>query len=250
MKCYNPYSLNGKTVLVTGASSGIGRATAVECVRMGANVIVTGRNRDRLNETFCMLPGNGHQQIVANLTKESGLNSLIEKAPNIDGLVNNAGVVKTIPTAYISDEKYSEVLNINTKAPILLTQQFLRNKKLKKGASIVFTSSISGNRCVFAGNVLYSVSKSAIEGFVKNAALDLAPKKVRVNSVLPGMIDTDILSEGIIDESNLKEDLKKYPLKRYGKPEEVAYAIIYLLSDAAQWVTGSGIIIDGGYTLR
>lgn len=247
---YNPFNLINKKVLITGASSGIGKATAIECSKMGAQVIITGRNAERLEDTFKNLKGDGHIQIVCDLTITEDRKKLIEKIPYIDGCVNNAGIVKTIPTSFISEDKYNEVLDINTKFPILLTQQLLKTKKITKGASIVFTSSISGNYCGIKGNVLYSVSKSAIEGFVKNAALDLAPKRIRVNSVTPGMIDTDILSDGTIMDDQLKEDLKRYPLKRYGKPIEVAHAIIYLLSDASQWVTGSSLLIDGGYTLR
>ena len=153
-------------------------------------------------------------------------------------------------TPFISEKALNQVFQINTYAPILLTQQLIKKKKLKKKSSIVFTSSISGVSIALLGNVLYSASKGALNGFVKNAALDLASKKIRVNSVIPGMIETSILDEGIITKSQVQEDILKYPLKRYGKPEEVAYAIIYLLSDASAWSTGSNILIDGGLTLN
>jgi NAD(P)-dependent dehydrogenase (short-subunit alcohol dehydrogenase family) len=126
----------------------------------------------------------------------------------------------------------------------------IKTKKLLRNSSVVFTGSTSGVYNAVIGNSIYSVSKGAINGFVKNAALDLASKLIRVNSVNPGMISTDILNDGTISAEQLQEDIKKYPLKRYGKPEEVAYAIIYLLSDASAWVTGTNLLIDGGFTLQ
>ena len=245
----NPFSLVDKTILVTGASSGIGKATAIECSKMGAKMVITGRNELRLQETMQSLEGEGHQMIVADLTKEDDLNS-IEQCPLIDGLVNNAGSTIMVPTQFISREKLQQVLEVNTIAPILLTQILVKKKKIAKGASIVFTDSISGVKIASPGNVLYSTSKSAIYGFVKNAALDLAGKNIRVNAVCPGMIDTHILDDASVTSEDIEADVKKYPLKRYGKPEEVAYAIIYFLSDASAFTTGSSLVIDGGFTLQ
>lgn len=246
---YNPFSIEGKTILVTGASSGIGKATAIACSQMGATVVVTGRNEIRLRETFDALEGKGHQMIVADLTNEESLANLVKECPSLDGLVNNAGSTIMTPTQFISRDKLIQVLEVNTVAPILLTQMLLKKKKLGKGSSIVVTDSISGVKIASPGNVLYSTSKSAINGFVKNAALDLAGKKIRVNAVCPGMIATHILDDGSVTAEDLAEDMKKYPLKRYGKPEEVAYAIIYLLSDASAFITGASLVIDGGFTL-
>lgn len=246
---YNPYSLAEKTILVTGASSGIGRSTAIECSRLGAKVIVTGRNRERLLETYGKLEGVGHEQIAIDLSSEEGLETLVQSVPKLDGCVSNAGVVETIPLQFISIEKYDKILGINTKVPIFLTKLLIKAKKIKKGGAFVYTSSISGNKCAYFGNSLYSTSKAALEGFVKNAALDLAPKKIRVNSVMPGMIETELLSSEKISLEQLEEDRKRYPLKSYGKPKEVALAIAYLLSDAASWITGTSLLIDGGYSL-
>ena len=227
---YNPFSLNDKTVLITGASSGIGKATAIECSKMGAKVIITGRNEERLNETLRLLEGEGHLAIAADLTDEPSLSSLVESCPVIDGLVNNAGSTIMLPTQFITREKLQYVLDVNTIAPILLTQMLLKKKKLNKGASVVITDSISGVKIASPGNVLYSTSKSAIDGFMKNAALDLASKNIRVNAVCPGMIATHILDDKAVSSEDMEADIKKYPLKRYGKPEEVAFAIIYLLT--------------------
>lgn len=247
---YNPFSLKGKTILVTGASSGIGKATAIECSKLGANVVITGRNEQRLHETLVMLEGEHNLMIVSDLSNEESLANLVEQCPSLDGLVNNAGSTIMTPTQFISRDKLIQVLEVNTIAPILLTQMLLKKKKLGKGSSIVVTDSISGVKIASPGNVLYSTSKSAINGFVKNAALDLAGKNIRVNAVCPGMIATHILDNASVTAEDLAEDMKKYPLKRYGKPEEVAYAIIYLLSDASAFTTGASIVIDGGFTLQ
>ena len=247
---FNPFTLENKTILVTGASSGIGKATAIECSKLGAKVVVTGRNEERLNQTLVELEGEGHQAIVAELSSEEGINVLVDQCPQIDGLVNNAGSTIMVPTQFISREKLMQVLEVNTVAPIMLTQQLLKKKKLGKGASVVITDSISGVKIASPGNVLYSTSKSAINGFVKNAALDLASKNIRVNAVCPGMIDTHILDNGSVTAEDVEADMKKYPLRRYGKPEEVAYAIIYFLSDASGFTTGANLVIDGGFTLQ
>ena len=246
---FNPYSLENKTILVTGASSGIGKATAIACSKMGAHVVITGRNAERLQETFQELEGDGHQQIIAELTNEDDLKRLVDEVPLLDGLVNNAGIGSKTPINFVKQSALQNILGVNTIAPIMLTKMLLKKKKLQKGASMVLTSSISGVCSVDIGNTLYSVSKSAIDGFMKNAAKELAEKGIRVNSVNPGMVDTPINDYSNVSEEQMQADLLRYPLKRHGKPEEIAYAIIYLLSDAAAWVTGTALKIDGGYSL-
>lgn len=247
---YNPFSLEGKTILVTGASSGIGRATAVECSKLGATVVITGRNEARLQETVSMMEGGAHQIIIADLATDDGVQCLVDNCPKLDGLVNNAGYTHTMLTNFINREALSQQLEVNTIAPILIFQRLLKAKKIGKGSSVVFTASISGLCCAVLGNVLYSTSKSAINGFVKNAALDLASRNIRINAVAPGMVDTHILDAGTISEEQLEAERQRYPMKRFGKPEEVAYAIIYLLSDASSFTTGSTIVLDGGFTLQ
>lgn len=247
---YNPFTLQGKTILVTGASSGIGRAAAIECSRMGARVIVTGRDEERLKETLGQLEGEGHAMIVADLSDDAQLDRLVEQTPVLDGLVNNAGINDLFPVLFINREELSRMLEINTVAPILLMQRLLRKKKLVKGASVVFTSSISGKYIAAPGNTLYSTSKSAICGFVKNAALELAARQIRVNSVCPGMIETHILDGGMVTKEDLDVERQQYPLKRFGRPEEVAYGIVYLLSDASGFTTGAELVMDGGFTLQ
>jgi NAD(P)-dependent dehydrogenase (short-subunit alcohol dehydrogenase family) len=246
---HNPFSLENKKILITGASSGIGRSVAIECSKMGAQLIITGRNPERLNETLNQLEGINHSQIIAEFRNEEQTKNLIDKLPLLDGMVYSSGIVKTLPFAFTTKEKLEEIFSINFTYPTLLCQQLLKLKKINKYASIVWISSIAGISCVSPGSSMYAATKSAVNGMVKGMALDLSPRGIRVNSVNPGVIETGLFSEGIISKDQMQEEIDKYPLKRYGRPEEVAYAAIYLLSDASAWVTGSHLIIDGGYTL-
>lgn len=247
---YNPYSLAGKTILVTGASSGIGRVVALECAKMGASVVITGRNAERLHETFTLLEGDGHCEIVADLSRYKDIENLVEHCPRLDGFSNNAGIIKVVLVKFISSEYLNDTLNTNTIAPILLTQLLVKKKKINRSGSIVYTSSLSGVFCVHYGESMYAASKGAISGFAKGAALDLAAQQIRVNCVNPGIIQTEIFeTAGVIPKEQLEEKIQLFPLKRLGCPTDVAFAIIYLLSDASAWVTGNNLKIDGGYTL-
>lgn len=248
---YNPFSLQGKRILVTGASSGIGRAIAIECSKMGAAVYITARDKKRLEETLMQMEQPKlHTTIMADLTSHEDRNSLVKELPDcLDGIVQCAGFTISKPFIFVSEENLHSVMEVNFEAPVLLTQLLLKKKKIAKSASIVFLSSISGVYVSLIANSIYSASKGAINGIVKTLALELAGKQIRVNTVMPGMVETNIISEGLISDEQLAEDAKRYPLKRYGKPEEVAYAAVYLLSDASKWVTGSNLLIDGGYTL-
>jgi NAD(P)-dependent dehydrogenase (short-subunit alcohol dehydrogenase family) len=252
MTNYNPFTLEGKTILVTGASSGIGRAAAIECSKAGAKVIITARNEERLRETHSQLANAEElpEWILADMQKDEDIQSLVEQLPVLDGVVCNAGISINVPIAFIDREKIQQVLDVNTIAPILLTRQLIKKKKVAKGGSIVFTSSISGNNTVTVAHEMYSASKTAITGFMRNAALDLAVKGIRCNAVHPGMINTPMVHSGKYSEEQLQKDMENYPLHRFGEPEEVAYAMIYLLSDAAAWVTGHSLVIDGGLTLK
>ena len=246
---YNPFSLTGKTILVTGASSGIGHATAIECSKMGAKLIITGRNEERLQQTFESLEGDGHQQIAIDISTQEGVNKLVENVSSVDGLFNNAGVSVTKPIGFIKGDLIDYLFGINVKTPILLTNMMVKKKKVNKGGSIVFTSSI-GRYVVTPGNNLYAGSKGALSSFMRGAAVELASKNIRCNAILPGMIETPIMKgKGSISEEQWEINKQKYPLKRFGTPEEVAWLVIYLFSDASKFVTGSEFIIDGGRSL-
>lgn len=246
---YNPFTLEGKTILVTGASSGIGKATALECAKMGAKLVITGRDETRLNEVYNSLEGEGHTQIIADLSIDEDIQRLAKEVPVLNGCVNNAGYNIMSVIQFIKKDDLERIMNVNLTAPIILTQLLVKNKKMAKDSSIVFTSSISARGRNSVGNSMYSATKGGLSSFMKNAALELAAKRIRCNAVLPGMVETP-LKEG---KSNITEEQweinrQLYPLKRFGKPEEIAYGIIYLLSDASAWVTGTELIIDGGMT--
>ena len=239
--------------MVTGASSGIGRTTAIECSKMGASVIVTARNEERLNATLECLDKDydqTHQMILADLSTEEGVNALVEELPHLDGVSLNACIVKTLPVKFINKEALTEVLNVNMMGPILLVQRLLKKKKITRGSSVVFTSSIGGVMISTVGNTMYGVSKGGLNAFMKGLALEMASIGIRSNSVNPGFVATNILSAGTISEEDLKKNVSAYPLGRFGKPEDIAFAIIYLLSDASSWVTGHTLVIDGGVILR
>lgn len=244
---YNPFSLEGKTILVTGAAGGIGRATAVECAKMGARLVMTDINEDGMLATLSLLEGEGHVCHVANLTDQACLDELVNSLPALDGFVSNAGITKPTPVKFIKPEDMERIMGINTLAPIYLTQRLCRKKKFNDGASIVFTVSIGGVFTTAPGNAMYGASKGALQVFMKNVALEMAPR-IRCNSVNPGMVNTNLAGRAYSEEDKAK-DLLTYPLRRYGEPRDVALAIVYLLSDASAWVTGHALIIDGGKTL-
>lgn len=249
----NPFSLEGKTILVTGASSGIGRQTAIECSKIGANVVITARNVNRLSETFSALDtsnGQNHQMVIADLSSQDGINTLVDALPELNGVSLNAGIVKTLPVKFINSDDLLDVLNVNMMGPVLLTQRLLKKKKIGKGSSVVFTSSIGGVMISTVGNTMYGISKGGLNAFMKGLALEMATKGIRSNSVNPGFVDTNILAAGTISEEQLEDNKKHYPLGRFGKPEDIAYAIIYLLSDASAWVTGHTLVVDGGVILK
>lgn len=244
------FSLKAKTILITGASSGIGKAMAVACAEAGALLVISGRNKERLSETLQLLHGDGHTMCVADLTNEEELAKLVDFVPKLDGFVSNAGIANPLMLQFVEKQDVEDTINTNAVSVIHMMRLLLQEKKLKKDASVVFTSSINGNRCAYIGSTLYAASKAMLTGFMKASALELASKGIRVNSIEPGMIETDLLKYGNISQDELEKDRLKYPLKRYGKPEEVAWAAVYLLSDATRWMTGSSIVLDGGYTLQ
>jgi NAD(P)-dependent dehydrogenase (short-subunit alcohol dehydrogenase family) len=246
---YNPFSLQSKTILVTGASSGIGRATAIECSKMGAKLIITARNEERLNQTLTQLEGDGHIQILADLTIMEDINRLVDLVPQLDGVVNNAGINKTRPIPFIIKDDLEYMLKTNTLAPVLLTKSLYKKKKVNKNASIVFTSSIGGISCFTPGNSMYGMSKSALHAFIKFAAIEFAPRGIRCNSVNPGMVETPLINRSSFTNDDRETDIARYPLKRYGNPQEIAWGVIYLLSDATLWITGINLTIDGGRAL-
>ena len=245
MTSFNPFSLEGKTILVTGASSGIGRGIAVTCSKMGATVIINGRNKDRLQETLSQMEGEGHLVAIGDLTDSESLIKMVCSLPKLDGLVQCAGMGQRKPCKDLYLDDVNQVMDVNFKAPVMLQAVLLRQKKINKGASIVFVASIASWSPSF-GNSVYSASKGAIISYANCLALELAARKIRVNCISPAMVWTDLILADGTDEEQLKEDEQKYPLKRYGQPDDIANLAVYMLSDASTWMTGSNVKISGG----
>ncbi len=244
----NPFSLEGKTILITGASSGIGKAIAIECSKMGAKLVLSGRDEERLKELVSYLSSNINEVIIADLTDQDDRNTLCSKVKCLNGLVYSAGIVKALPFKYFNEKYLDDVMDINFKSAVLLASKLAKEKKFLKSSSIVFISSISGNLVTSTANAAYCASKSALNGIAKGMALELAPSGIRVNTIMPGIVRTKLLTDIPMDEEQMALDQKKYPLG-YGEPIDVALAGVYLLSDASKWMTGSNILLDGGYTL-
>ena len=247
---YCPYSLDGKTILVTGGAGGIGSEVARVCSKLGARIVLTDIREDALKTTLASLTivGMGdHLAIKADLTNAAELNSLVDEIPDIDGFVCNAGVMKLVLTQFITEEELTRIQSINLNAPILLTKTLLKKKKICKGGSIVFTASAAGVYRVSIGNAIYATTKCGIDAFMRTVALEYGPKGIRCNSVNPGMVETALVG-GFTEEQKEKE-MQNYPLRRFAKPEDIALGIAFLLSEASSFVTGTALKIDGGMTL-
>ena len=241
----NPFSLEGKVILVTGASSGIGRGIAVACANMGAKVIAVGRSRERLEETQAMMRKDEHSLIVCDLTNSEEVENAIDELPKIDGIVHCAGIGQRLLCKELEEIDVDKVMDTNFKAPVLLQSQLLKKKKVNKGASIVFVASIA-SWSPSIGNSVYSASKGALVSYANCLGLELAPRQIRVNCISPAMVRTELVYKEGLSEEQLIADEQKYPLKRYGTPEDIAYLAIYMLSDASCWMTGSNVKITGG----
>lgn len=246
----NPFSLERKRILITGAASGIGKATASLCAQLGADLILVDLNEGGLLATSTEIGKETTVIFPINLTNEKELASMVSSLPKLDGVVSNAGIVLSLLAKFNEISDMEKIFKINTFSHINLIQELLRQKKLNKGASIVFTSSMSGVFCGLAGGSLYGATKSALVGYSKALAIELAPRGIRVNTVHPGMIQTPLTANTALSHDVLEDDAKNYPLGRYGKPEEIAAAMAYLLSDATLWMTGTQLLIDGGYSLK
>ncbi len=217
---------------------------------MGATLVISGRNGERLEDTLSRLEGESHVKVEADLSSPQGVEGLIAAVPgSLDGVVHCVGILKLKPFRLYSFEDIREIMNINFDTSAFLTGLLLRKKVISNEGSIVFISSISGLLISTVGNAVYSASKGAMNGLMKGLALELAPRGIRANCINPGMVDTGLFSTAISQEQH-EEDVARYPLGRYGKPEEIAWATIYLLSDASRWVTGTTLVMDGGLTLK
>ena len=243
---HNPFSLQGKNILITGASSGLGRSIAIECSKMGASVIITGRNKERLQDTYDKLTDFSNIQIVCDLTNKEAFDNLCNELPNLDGVVMNAGIPCSTPVKHNSDSFMHELFEANTFVNFNLSKFLLSKRKINKKGSVIFISSVASYR-PYKGNSIYSASKAAINSFAKVLALEVANTAIRVNCISPGIIPTKENDSAFSDE-DLKQQNNRMPLG-FGKPIAIANGCIYLLSDASEWVTGINLIVDGGQSL-
>jgi len=244
----NAFSLQNKTILVTGASSGIGAEASKTFANLGATVILSARNKERLQLTYDKLPNGAHQILEADLSKTEQIADLVAKVPNLDGIVHSSGIIRPFPIKFIGQKQIDEIFGINYQGPVLLTSQLLRKRKINKGASIVFMSSISSNFS-HKGGALYSGSKAAINSYSKTIALEFAHQKIRSNVICAAMVKTPLFEEA--EKTITKEMMDKhgvhYPLG-FGTPEDIAQAMVFLLSNASNWITGTELVMDGGLT--
>lgn len=243
--------LQGKNILVTGASSGIGKDIAILLSKLGARLIITGRDHDRLNQTAALLDNQGtHLAVIADMDAETDIKALVEKVEKLDGAVFCAGIIDYSPVKFLSKEKTNKVLSVNFVSQVLLTQGLLKEKKIAKQSSLVYISSVSSKLGV-AGTAVYAASKAALSAFAKVLATELAGQRIRVNSLSPGIVKTPMTdgADSAISSDDMKEDEKKYPLG-YGSTIDVANYVAFLLSDNSPWITGSDLVMDGGFTLN
>lgn len=243
------FTLEDKTILITGASSGIGRSAAILCSALGANLLLTGRDETRLKQTLDSLEPGNHATIPFDFERNDPL-EFVQNLSMLDGIVHSAGIMEYIPFSHTTEKKLNQILNVNFNVPFTITQMIVKAKKINKNSSIVFLSSISGVTIAGLGQAAYSSSKGATSALVKVLALELASKKIRVNAICPGMVNTEMNSSSAISPEQLLIDEKRnYPLG-YGNPEDVGSAICFFLSDFSRWVTGTNFIIDGGASIK
>lgn len=235
-------------MLITGASSGIGRASAIECAKLGATCVLCGRNEQRLQETLQALEGANHIVIAADLLSEEGIQAIANQAPKLDGVVCNAGINMMAPIYFLKSEEINTVFQTNVVAPMNLMNALLRKKCINNQASLVFMSSMDVVN-PDAGSSAYAASKAALTSFMRSCAKELAPRKIRSNAIQPGLVETGMMHNGYVSEEDLEKNKQHYLLKRFAQPEEIAWSVVYLLSDASSFMTGSIITIDGGATI-
>lgn len=238
------FNIKDKVILITGASSGIGKELATQCAELGAKVIITGRNEKRLEETFTS-SDNIYLSIPSDLSSEENIVGLTQDLPPLDGVIFCAGVVEYSPIKSLNSNRINNTMSINFNSQVLLTQQLIKHKKLKRGSSLIYISSIASKIGVI-GTAMYASSKSALNAFVRVTASELSSQNIRANSICPGIILTPMGEKAQSMNSDVKKD---YPLG-LGTTNDIVGPCVFLLSDAGRWVTGTEMILDGGLTLK
>ena len=250
---YNPYSLENKTILITGASSGIGQQCAIDCSRMGAKVIAIGRNEDRLRETLNKMKGEDHSMYSYDLSQLDGIKDLISQIVTVrgklDGIICAAGIEKSAPIKLLTPFDYEDVMRVNAISAFELVRHATGIKNMNSPASVVLISSIT-SVIARTGTAAYSASKGALVSGARVMTTELAKRRIRVNCISPGTILTPLMQNYLsqLSEEDYKKRIAGFPLG-LGNTTDISSACIYLISDASRWITGQNIIIDGGYTI-
>ncbi|HEY8938373.1 MAG TPA: SDR family oxidoreductase [Cyclobacteriaceae bacterium] len=247
----SPFSLINKTVLVTGASSGIGKKIALTVALQGARVVLLGRNTARLEEVMQELPGEGHVYHAVDITDETKLNEVVQVLPVVHGLVHAAGILELAPLKILNAAQMNKITLTNYVAPVQFTRHLINKKVVGNGSSVVFITSVNGVFTAVKGFTAYAGAKAALSSASKIFALEYASRQIRFNTIAPGMIKTEMYEQLVktVSEESIQQDKQKYPLGDYGNTEDVANAAVYLLSDASKWVTGTSLVVDGGLTI-
>jgi len=240
----DPFSLSGKRVLVTGSSSGIGRQIAITCSQMGAELVITGRDLERLQATADSLHGEGHLVLRADLSQQEDIDMLAEQADVLNGVVHAAGISRLVPFRLMNKSHLTEIFDSNTFAPLLLTKALLAKKRLAANGSILFIAALSSHSGALATSA-YAASKSALLGAMRSLALEVAKQGMRANCISPGYVRTPML-EGLGQGGGNMDALFDLTPLGMGEPEDVAYASVFYLSDASRWITRNYFILDGG----
>ena len=248
----SPFSLVGKKILITGASSGIGRSCAIELSKMGASIILVSRSEKSLDETKSLLHGDNHAVEPFNLSRGDGifnwLREVAQKHGSIDGLIHSAGISRTMPVRAMSNELFNQIMSINLEAAYFLSKAFRQKGVCRQPASLVYISSVMGIAGA-SGLSAYCASKGALLSLAKSLAIEWASEGIRVNAIAPGLIQTALVDAEAesLPVTSLDAVIARHPLG-IGFPEDVAYAAAFLQSNASRWVTGTTLIVDGGYT--
>ena len=249
----NPLDMTGRTILVTGASSGIGRETAILLSRLGARVILVSRSREKLERTLLQLEGAGHAVEPLDLTEyeviPQRMRGWAEAYGPLDGLVHSAGIQITIPLKALDASQVENLWKLNVSASLWLAKGY-RQRGLNRGGSVVFLSSAAG-LVGSAALSAYSASKGAVISLTRSLAMELCRESIRVNCIAPAMVKTEMHDDfvkGLTPE--LLEAIKKTHPLGVGEPIDVANAAAYLLSPAAKWITGTTLVVDGGCTAQ
>lgn len=244
----DPYSLEGKRILVTGSSSGVGRQLAISAASRGAQLIITGRSIDRLGSVLAQLEGEGHRSVVADLTQPEGLDEVVAAVDSVDGIFASAGIAAVAPFRMISAEHMAKLMSIDFEAPVLLVQRLLKQRRVREGGSIVFNTA-GASYIAPAGTAVYSAAKAGLEAAGRSLALEVGRARIRVTLLRLGYVKTPLLDDLAKGGLNIEQMGALAPLG-IGTVEDAAHAAIFLLSDASRWISRTTLTCDGGMAAR